>query len=103
MKVKNFNELSDAVYSAVDHNLPHIKEVLVGDTFNPSSTVIELDMRRLLHDAVISRLSEMGAVNNNPFNIDGYKNGLHIDFSELNIRFENGRLVFYTTRKEENL
>ena len=99
MKVKNYTELSEKVYDAVDHNLSHIKEVLVGDTLNPSSTVIELDMVRLLHDAVIARLSDMGVVNSASYERNGYIDGLSVDFSELNIRFENGRLTFYTTRK----
>ena len=103
MKPENYTELSEAVYSAIDRNLNHIKTVLVGDTLNPSSTVIELDMCRLLHDAVIARLSDMGVVNSASYEKNGYVDGLSIDFSELNIRFEDGRLVFYTTRKVENL
>ena len=65
--------------------------------------VIELDINRLLHDAIVSNLADIGAINKSGFNRGGYRDGLAIDFGELNTRFENGRLVIYTTRKAGQL
>ena len=37
MKVKNYQELSEKVYEAVEQNLHNLKEVIVGDTYSPTS------------------------------------------------------------------
>lgn len=98
MRVKNYGDLSEHVFNEIETNLDNIKEILVGDTYSPASTVIEIDLKKLLHQAVMSKLAEMGAINNMAYNKEGYSNGLAIDLEEIKIRVENKRMVVYTTR-----
>lgn len=100
MRVKNYGELSEHVFNQIEDNLDNIKEVLVGDTYSPSSTVIKIDLKSLIHQAVIGKLGEMGSINNKGYNREGYSNGLAIDFEEVKITVDNGRMVVYTTRGE---
>ena len=60
MRVKNYGELSEKVFNEIENNLDNIKEILVGDTHSPASTVIKIDLKSLLHQAVMGKLEEMG-------------------------------------------
>jgi hypothetical protein len=100
MRVKNYGDLSEHVFNEIENNLDNINEVLVGDTYSAASTVIEIDLKSLLHQAVMGKLGEMGVVNNREYSKEGYSNGLAIDLDEIKIEIENGRMIVYTTRGE---
>ncbi len=95
---KNYGELSEHIFNEIEDNLENINEVLVGDSYSPASTVININLTSLIHQAVIGKLGEMGSINNREYSREGYSNGLAIDLDEIKTRVENGRMVIYTTR-----
>lgn len=100
MRVKNYGKLSEHVFNEIENNLENIKEIIVGDTYSPSSTVIKIDLKSLLHKAVMAHLGDLGSINNQDWNREGYSNGLAVDLEEIKIGIDNNRMVVYTTRGE---
>ena len=98
MRPKNYDELSEHVFDQVENNLNNITEILVGDTYSPVSEIIDIDLKKLLHKYILVKLGELGSINNREYNVEGYSNGLAIDLDEIKIRFENKRMMVYTTR-----
>ena len=96
--MKNYGELSGIIFKEIDGNIEKITEVLVGDTYSPASTVIKIDLKSLLHKAIMAQLGELGSVNNSDYNRDGYEDGLAIDLKEVKIAIDNERMVVYVTR-----
>ncbi len=95
--MKNYGELSGQIFNMIG-NIEKITEVLVGDTYSPASTVIKIDLKLLLHKAIMAQLGELGSVNNSDYNRDGYIDGLAIDVKEVKIAIDNERMVVYVTR-----
>lgn len=100
MRTKNYGDLSEYVFDEVGKNIENINEVIVGDTFSPASTAIKIDLKSLLHQAIMYRLGEMGSINSREYNREGYSNGLAIDLEEIKVKIDNGRMVVYTVRGE---
>lgn len=98
MRAKNYGDLSAHVFNEVEKNLGNITEVLVRDTYSPATEIIDIDLKSLIHKAIMAKLGDFGSINNREFNREGYSNGLAIDLEEIKIRIDNQKMFVSAVR-----
>ncbi len=101
IRPKNYGVLSSTVYNAVESKINDIEVIAISDSSRPATQIIELDMVKLLHQAVMGYLSEQGVTKINASENDNYMNGLNTNLDELFIDVKDGRMRVHVVRDHQ--
>ena len=97
---KNFGSLSREIYNTVNQQFSNIKEIAVSDSSSPVTQIIELDMVKLLHGALMGKLSELGVTKLNSES-EAYMNGLNINLDSIEVDIQDGRMRIHIQRDHQ--
>ena len=104
---KNYGDVSKNVYNQIESIESSLKtgditEILVSDTSTPASTVIKIDMVKLLHSAVMEELHKNGVIKTNSFDDSKYMNGLNINVQNIEFDAIESRLNVHVERDQKS-
>lgn len=104
---KNYGDVSKNVYNQIESLESSLKtgditEILVSDTSSPASTVIKIDIVKLLHSAVMGELHKNGVIKTNSFDDSKYMNGLNINVENIEFDAIGNRLNVHVERDQKS-
>lgn len=98
-KVKsNYMSISKECFQAVKENSGDITKIIVSDDVKIGSAVIEVDINKLLHVAVMSELMRNGVIAHNSADNPNYENGVNVDFTGLEVKVVGKQMTIKSKR-----